>query len=501
MSGLVYLIGAGPGDPKLITLKGLECIQKADVIVYDYLADPSLLEYAKKDAQCIYVGKKNRQHHMEQDQINDLLLEKAGAGLMVARLKGGDPLVFGRGGEEAQVLRKAGIPFELVPGVTSAVAVPAYAGIPVTQRGLATSFAIVTGHEMEEPSRINWDGLTRAVDTLTFVMGITHLPIIADKLMTHGRDPKTPVAVIRWGTKPQQETVISTLDRVAEDVKAAGLKPPGIIVVGDVVNLRQELSWFDRKPLFGKRLVTTRPKGKSLAFSQKLADLGAEVIECPAIRTQAMPLSSQGEGYLNRLADYDWLVFTSDEGVKFFFEALHSQHKDVRALATAKVCAVGPATAKALQDHGLLADLIPANYKGEAVASALLEELPTGSQVLVVQPKRASSVIQDRLGEAGMLVNTLRLYETLVDESQGDKLRQALESGVDYITFTSGSTVKNTLRLLGEKGPDLLAETKIACIGPVTAAVALEHHLRPAIISPVYTMDGLLEAILADVNQ
>ena len=466
MTGLVYLIGAGPGDAKLITLKGRECIEKADVVVYDYLADSQLLTYAKDDAELIYVGKKNRSHHMEQDQINQILIDKAKEGKLVARLKGGDPLVFGRGGEEALSLRQAGIPFEFVPGVTSAISVPAYAGIPVTQRAMASSFAVVTGHEMAHKDTIHWEGLATAVDTLTFVMGVTNVETIATKLMAHGRDPRTPVALIRWGTKACQETLVATLETMVETVRKAHLKPPALIVIGDVVSMRDQLQWFDNKPLFGKTIVTTRAKGKAADFADALRDRGAQVIEAATIRTQALALTKEDQNYLDRLGTYDYLTFTSAEGVKYFFKALWGRHEDSRAIGNCKVCAVGTATAK----------------------------------VLLVQPKVARSVIQDSLYEEGILVDTIRLYETLLDQSQKEALLAAFEEGVDYITFTSGSTVKNTLKLLGPVGRDVLAKTKIACIGPITAAAVVEAQLKPGLISEVYTMDGLLEAILDDVK-
>lgn len=500
MTGLVYLIGAGPGDAKLITLKGRECIEKADVVVYDYLADSQLLTYAKDDAELIYVGKKNRSHHMEQDQINQILIDKAKEGKLVARLKGGDPLVFGRGGEEALSLRQAGIPFEFVPGVTSAISVPAYAGIPVTQRAMASSFAVVTGHEMAHKDTIHWEGLATAVDTLTFVMGVTNVETIATKLMAHGRDPRTPVALIRWGTKACQETLVATLETMVETVRKAHLKPPALIVIGDVVSMRDQLQWFDNKPLFGKTIVTTRAKGKAADFADALRDRGAQVIEAAAIRTQALALTKEDQNYLDRLGTYDYLTFTSAEGVKYFFKALWGRHEDSRAIGNCKVCAVGTATAKALMDYGIIADLIPANYKAESVATALASELPKGAKVLLVQPKVARSVIQDSLYEEGILVDTIRLYETLLDQSQKEALLAAFEEGVDYITFTSGSTVKNTLKLLGTAGRDVLAKTKIACIGPITAAAVVEAQLKPALISEVYTMDGLLESILDDVK-
>lgn len=503
MTGIVYLIGAGPGDYKLITVKGRECIERADVIVYDYLADSHLLQYARPDAEIIYAGKRCRNHTMHQWEINDLLVEKCREGKVVARLKGGDPLVFGRGGEEAMALHDAGLPFEFVPGVTSAISAPAYAGIPVTQRAMATSFAVVTGHEdpTKPVSGIHWEGLAQSVDTITFVMGVTNLPTIASKLMEYGRPPETPVALIRWGTKPIQETLVSTLEHVVEDVAKAGLKAPAIIVVGEVVNLREQLRWFDTKPLFGKTIVTTRAKDKGRALTEKLMGYGAHVIEASAIKTQALPLLAETEAMLENLSSYTWLLFTSAEGVRYFFEVLASKHKDVRALGHLKVCAIGSATAKALEGHGIIADLIPVNYKAESVVEALQPLLADGDRLLMVQPKKARSVIQEGLGQVGMAIDVLRLYETLQDTSSRDELVAALQEGhVDYITFTSASTVTHTVDLLGPDYKSLLGQTKLACIGPITAARLVELGLEPAVISPVYTMDGLTEAIVGDVQ-
>ncbi|MDU5647335.1 MAG: uroporphyrinogen-III C-methyltransferase, partial [Veillonella sp.] len=325
MTGLVYLIGAGPGDSKLITVKGKECIERADVIVYDYLADAHLLEWARPDAELIYAGKQCREHTMHQWEINELLVKKGKEGKIVARLKGGDPLVFGRGGEEAMALREAGVPFEFVPGVTSPIAAPAYAGIPVTQRAMATSFAVVTGHEdpTKAVSGIHWEGLATAVDTLCFVMGVGNLPTIAEKLMAHGRPANTPVALIRWGTKPVQEVLVSTLEHVVEDVEKAQLKAPAIIVVGDVVNLREQLQWFDNKPLFGKTIVVTRARSQASKFRDMLMNQGANVIQAAAIKTEPVELFDEDKRLLHGVDRYSCVVFTSAEGVRYFFDALY----------------------------------------------------------------------------------------------------------------------------------------------------------------------------------
>lgn len=501
--GIVYLIGAGPGDYKLITVKGRECIEKADVIIYDYLADEKLLRWAREDAELIYAGKQCRNHTLKQHEINALLVEKGKEGKIVARLKGGDPLVFGRGGEEAQALREAGVSFEFVPGVTSAISAPAYAGIPVTQRGVATSFAIVTGHEdpTKEATGMRWEGLATAVDTVSFVMGVGNLPIIAENLIKYGRPKETPVAVIRWGTKAEQETVVSTLEHVVEDVNKAGLTSPAIIIVGEVVSLREQLRWFDTKPLFGKTVVVTRARAQASELTARLEALGANVVEAPAIRTAALPLGEFETTCLQNLRAYHTLVFTSAQGVQYFFKALQSLQLDVRALGGAMICAIGSATAKALADKGLHADIIPANYQGEAVVEALGPVVPTGAKVLLIQPKKARHVIPEGLKSMGLAVEIVRLYETLPSTAGASYLRQVLEDGkADYVTFTSSSTVENTLEMLGEQGQSLLGQSKIVCIGPITAATCVEKGITPSLVGENFTIPAMVELIKEDAQ-
>lgn len=503
MTGIVYLIGAGPGDSKLITVKGRECIEAADVIVYDYLADHALLDWARPDAELIYAGKQCRDHTMHQWEINELLVQKGQEGKIVARLKGGDPLVFGRGGEEAMALREADVPFEFVPGVTSPIAAPAYAGIPVTQRAMATSFAVVTGHEdpTKAVSGINWEGLATSVDTLCFVMGVGNLALIADNLMKHGRPSTTPVALVRWGTKPVQEVLVSTLENVVEDVAKAQLKAPAIIIVGDVVNLRDQLQWFDNKPLFGKTIVVTRARSQASKFKEALMNQGANVIQASAIKTLPLDLFDEDKRILEQVDTYKCIVFTSGEGVRYFFNTLQAMHKDARALGYAKVCAIGSATAKELTRFGIIPDIVPVDYKAESVVEALKDKVVAGESVLLIQPKKARDVIPRELRHLDIQVDILRMYETLQDTSGQEALADALEKGaVDYITFTSSSTVTNTLQLLGDKGVELLKNTKIACIGPITAATAMSEGLEIDVISSVYTTDGLVDALIQDVR-
>ena len=399
-------------------------------------------------------------------------------------------------------LGEAGVPFEFVPGVTSPIAAPAYAGIPVTQRAMATSFAVVTGHEdpTKAVSGIHWEGLATADDTLCFVMGVGNLPVIAEKLMAHGRAPSTPVALVRWGTKTVQEVLVSTLEHVVEDVAKAQLKAPAIIVVGDVVNLREKLQWFDNKPLFGKTVVVTRARSQASAFREKLAAQGANVVEAAAIKTSPLELFEEDIRIINNTKQYQCIVFTSGEGVRYFFDALYKEGKDTRALGNSKVAAIGCATARELHKYGIVPDIIPVDYKAESAVEALEEELNAGDSVLLIQPKVARDVIPRCLRHRNMDVDILRLYETTQDTSQQEALVTALTEGtVDYITFTSSSTVTNTIQLLGDDALALLGKTKIACIGPITAATAMSAGLKPAIISDVYTTDGLVNAIVKDI--
>ncbi|MCX7918559.1 MAG: uroporphyrinogen-III C-methyltransferase, partial [bacterium] len=362
--GKVYLVGAGPGDPGLITVKGLECIKTADVIIYDYLANPKLLAYARPETELIYVGKKAGEHTLPQEEINALLIKKAHAGKTVCRLKGGDPTVFGRGGEEAEVLVQAGILFEFVPGVTSAIAVPAYAGIPVTHREYTSDFAVITGHEVptKGSSSINWAHLATSVGTLIFLMGVGNLPLIVTQLLKHGRPKRTPVAIIRHGTTPKQETIVGTLADIAEKAKQNQFKPPAVIIVGDVVKLRDKLNWFESNPLFGKRILVTRTRSQASEFVRVLESFGAEVIEFPTI--EIIPPSNWRplDKAIRNLANYDWVIFTSVNGVTYFFQRLAEKNLDSRLFRTARIAAIGPATAEALKEKGLIPDIVPMEY-------------------------------------------------------------------------------------------------------------------------------------------
>lgn len=497
----VYLVGAGPGDPGLITVKGRQCIEDAQVIVYDYLASPELLKYAPKNAELIYVGKKGGDHTLSQNEINALIVKKAEAGLKVCRLKGGDPFIFGRGGEEAEELVANGIPFEVVPGVTSAVAAAAYAGIPLTHRKLTATLAFITGHEdpHKAQSNIDWNSLARGIGTLVFFMGVRNLPDITQKLIANGRSPDTPVALIRWGTTPGQQTVVGNLDNIAARVKKAGLKAPAIIVVGEVVQLRESLKWFENRPLLGKRIVVTRAREQASDLVKRLSDLGAECLEYPTIRVVAPHDAKPLDNAIENLSTYDWIVFTSVNGVKFFFERLLGLDRDVRSLNRLRTAAIGPVTAAQLLAHGLKSDIIPADYRAEAVVEAFRQEDLKGKKILLPRAAEARPVLPDELRKMGARVDEVTAYLTEKVQDNAELLIEQLEARtVDLITFTSSSTVKNFKALLPPTNfKDLIADVPVASIGPITTDTATELGFEVRITAESYTIPGLCEAILS----
>lgn len=495
--GKVYLIGAGPGDPGLLGLKAKECLETADAVVYDRLADPRIIEFCRKDAEMVYVGKASANHTMRQPDINKLLVKLAAEGKTVARLKGGDPFVFGRGGEEAIELLEAGLPFEFVPGVTSAIAVAEYAGIPVTHRHVATSFAVITGHEdpTKGESTINWKGLATAVDTLVFLMGVENIERISSQLIANGRSADCPAAVIRWGTRPEQRTLITTVGKAAADVKATGMKPPAIFLVGEVIKLREQLQWFDNKPLFGKTVIVTRARAQASALTKKLEAQGARVLEVPAIKIVPPADFAPLDKAIAEIDTYKWLILTSVNGVEYFFNRLQKAGKDSRALCGVKIAAIGSATAEALKGYGITADLVPSAYKAEELADALAEDTKAGDKLLLARAKVARNVLPERLRALGAQVDVVAAYETVADCQNKEELLEALESGeASVVTFTSSSTVTNLLDVLGDK-KDLLNKVALAAIGPVTAETLEKNGLKPAISAAEYTIDGLMTAI------
>jgi uroporphyrinogen III methyltransferase/synthase len=500
MKAKVYLVGAGPGDPGLITVKGKECIQKADVIIYDYLASPALLKYADKSAELIYVGKKGGDHTLSQDEINRLLVKKAKSVGVTTRLKGGDPFIFGRGGEEAEVLIEAGISFEVVPGVTSAIAAAAYAGIPLTHRQLTSTLAFVTGHEdpTKKETSINWSSLASGIGTLVFFMGVKNLSHIVESLVAHGKSPDTPVALIRWGTTSRQKTVTGTLATIVDKALAAGLKAPAIIVVGDVVDLRQSLKWFENRPLLGKRIVVTRARQQASDLVKLLADLGAECLEYPTIEIKPIKDPQALNQAVADLSAYNWIVFTSVNGVDYFFERLFAAGKDVRALGHLKTAAIGPATAARLLQFGLTSDIVPETYRAESVVDAFKKEKLNAKKILLPRAKEARPVLPQELKKMGAAVTEIAAYETLkAVEKSGDLVQMLKDNQVDMITFTSSSTVKNFKALLPAKDfAGLIQGITIASIGPITSDTATDLGFDVNITAQTFTIPGLVEAIL-----
>lgn len=496
---MVYLIGAGPGDPGLITVKGLDCLRRAEVVVYDYLANPQLLEAAAADAERIYVGKVRGHHHRPQEEINALLVELGRQGKVVARLKGGDPYVFGRGGEEALHLHQAGIPFEVVPGVTAGFAAAAYAGIPLTHRDFTTSLGLVTGHEHPDKkmSTLDWEKLATAVGTLVFYMGMANLELIVRELIAHGRPSGTPVAVIQWATTPRQRTLVSSLSTVVAEVAAAGLTPPAIIIVGEVVKLREELRWFDNRPLFGKRILVTRSAEQAGAFTDLLQTQGAEAICCPVIEIAPPPSWEELDQAILRLGEMDDLILTSANTVEVFFNRLRSTGRDLRALAGVTLVAVGPKTAAALAEHGLQADLIPADYRAEGVVALLRQRGVAGRRILYPHAELARDLIPKELAAAGAQVLAPLAYRTLVPTHGGEVIRRRLEAGeIDAVTFTSSSTVENFLTLVGADAPQLLQGVTVCSIGPLTSATANKHGLVVAVEPSASTLEAMIEAMV-----
>jgi len=498
--GRVYLVGAGPGDPELITLRALDRIKRAEVIVYDYLANAAIMDHAAPSAERIYVGKRAGRHAMPQEEINLLLIRLARENKTVVRLKGGDPYIFGRGGEEASELDAAGIPFEVVPGVTSAIAVPSFAGIPLTDRRLASSVAFVTGHEDPTKSRsgIHWDRLATGVDTLVFLMGVRNLPDIAGQLVRFGRPADTPVAVIYRGSTPEQKTVTGTLDTIVAACEEADVKPPSIIVVGEVVSLRDQLNWFERRPLFGRTILVTRARQQASEFTTRLEELGAECILFPTIETVSPPSWDEVDLALNTLSEFSWVLFTSVNGVRYFFERIEETGQDVRVLHGLKIGAIGPATANAIRAGGLRVDFMPSEYRAEGIIEELRPRLKPGEWILIPRAKEAREILPRKLAETGAKVHVVSTYETIMPSDRLDEVRRRLKAReIDMVTFTSSSTVTNFIHMFepGEAA-GLVEEAIVACIGPITAETARKHGLKPRVQPEAYTIDDMVHAIL-----
>jgi uroporphyrinogen III methyltransferase/synthase len=495
-NGIVYLVGAGPGDPGLITLRGAEVLARADLVAYDRLVHPDLLELAP-NAELVDVGKQPGSSVAGQERINQLLVDEARAGKIVVRLKGGDPFVFGRGGEEAELLATAGVPFEIVPGVSSAVAGPAYAGIPLTHRDHASWAAIATGHEdpTKESTALDWEALARA-PAAVFLMGIQRLGEIAGELQAAGRSPDTPTAVVSWATWPQQRTVRSTLEKIADAVESADIKPPAVFIVGDVVTLNDRIDWISRKPLFGKRVFVTRTRSQAGQLSARLRELGADPLEFPAIKIVDPSSFEPLDTALAGLSSFGWIIFTSTNTVDAVFARLDRQRKDARALAPNRIAAVGPSTADALRAHGIEANLVPETFTTEALAQAM-GDASGSSVVLLPQAENAPDDLHARLGAQGWGCIVVPAYRTEVDDSSVAAGREALDAGVDAVAFTSGSTARNFVELWGQPP----ASTIVCCIGPRTEQAAREAGVHVDATADEHTIDGLVNALISAVGR
>ena len=498
--GRVYLVGAGPGALDLVTLRARALVTQADVLVYDFLCNPEMLAWARTGVEIIYAGKSGSSHTLTQDEINALLVARAEAGKTVVRLKGGDPYVFGRGGEEAQVLVRAGIWFEVVPGVTSAIAAPSYAGIPVTHRDAASTVTFVTGHEdpTKAESAIDWPQLARLRGTKIFLMGVERVREIAQRLMTEGADAATPVALIRWGTTPRQETLEATLATVADTVAQRGFKAPAIIVVGEVVKLRRELNWFEALPLFGQRVVVTRTRRQASGLAAKLARLGADVLEIPTIRVTPVPLDEKKRQQLAIISQhFDWLIFTSPNAVDFFFAELFDLEIDIRELKGIKIAAVGPATAKKMKEFHLSVDLQPEIYTTEKLTACFTNEMARIARFLLPHGNLADPFLANHLRQQGGVVEEWTLYKTEPEKEDATGARaRFLREGAHWITFTSASTVENWHALKLEP-PAGAPRPEIVSMGPVTSAELRNLGYNIAAEASESTIDALIATITA----
>ena len=497
--GMVYLVGAGPGDEDLMTRKGLKLLREADVVVYDNLASSSLLNEVRDDAELIYAGKRSSNHHLKQYETNELLVKLALEGKNVVRLKGGDPYIFGRGGEEGQELREAGVDFEIVPGISSSYSVPAYCGIPVTHRDFASSFHVITGHEGNHKngvSVLNYETLAKEEGTLIFLMGLKNLPNIVASLMENGKDPATPVGVLQEGTTARQRVATGTLADIVEVVEREGSKTPAITVVGDVVSLRQVLDWYGHKPLSGKSVLVTGTTSMVDRLSPILKEEGAEAISFSLIRTERMRLPEL-ELALKEIDKYKWIVFTSANGVECFFEEMQEIRKDIRDLAHIHFAVIGDGTKKALEDHGIFCDFIPTAYSSKDMAEAMVPHIGKDESVLLLRAEEANRVLPDALKEAGIPHTCISLYHTVNDERKAEELNRLIKM-VDYVTFASSSAVRAFVSMVDNLDD---VKGKYISIGPVTTKTAEENGLSIEKTAVVYTARGMVETMIQDVAE
>lgn len=503
--GTVYLVGAGPGDPGLLTRRGAELLGRADVVVYDALINPELLKLAPSTAELIYGGKRSKRHALLQGELNELLVNKAREGKVVVRLKGGDPYTFGRGGEEGQQLAAAGVAFEIVPGVSSVVAALNYAGIPLTHRECCSSFTVITGHQDPdtEETGIDWEQLAGTPGTKVVLMGLRNIRQIMERLMRHGLSGTTPVAMIRWGTLPRQQTITGTVATIADVVERTGFGAPAVTVMGEVVRLRDELNWFERRPLFGKRVVVTRARDQAGGLSSSLSELGAEVLEIPTIRTAPPSNRTPLVEAMSALGTYDWLVFTSANGVTSFFEYFFRAFRDLRDLGGVRIAAVGPATAAHLTDLHLEVDLMPEKFEAAAVARAFAqEESLENLKLLLLRAEKATPELPRLLEDKGAIVDDVPVYRTIPEpESPSDPGESLRTEGADWLTFTSGSTIEHFHQRYGltellQRHPRM----RVASIGPESSRVLRGMGIEPAVEANPHTVPGLVEAIRQSVQ-
>ncbi len=498
MSGIVYLIGAGPGDPGLLTVRAKELIETCEVIVYDYLANKKFLEYARADAEIIYVGKKGGDHTLTQEKINELIVNIARDGKNVARLKGGDPYVFGRGGEEAEELVEAGIKFEVVPGVTAGVAAAAYAGIPITHRSATSTMAFITGHEdpTKDKSSIAWDKIATGVGTIVFYMGVKNLPYITKKLMENGRNGDTPVAIVRWGTRPNQQTWTGTLETISEIAKKENIKAPSLIIVGEVVSLRNKLNWFEQKPLFGKKIIVTRARAQASAFLNRLEELGASTVEFPTIETVDPESWDSFDKAVDNAGSYDWMIFTSVNGVSQMLKRLKETRRDIRELAGPKICAIGKKTAETLETLGIKVSLVPDEFRAEGILKSIGDV--DGLKIVIPRAEEAREILPKVLAEKGAKVDVVTTYRTIRPSGLKEDLLKMIRDGeIDMVTFTSSSTVSNFVSMF-EKSEfaEIKGKIKVASIGPITTETAKKFGFIIDAEPEEFTIDGLLESIV-----
>ncbi len=497
--GFVFIVGAGPGDVGLITLKGRDALIQSEVIVYDHLANKALLRYAPESCELIYAGKIAGNASLQQEEINALLIEKAGEGKTVSRLKGGDPFIFGRGGEEAQALNSAQIPFVVIPGVSSFSGVSAYAGIPLTHRHLSSSFSVITGsaEKSQEDETIDWENIAKRSGTLVFLMGARRLPHIVSKLIEYGKDPETSVAVIRKGTTGEQKTCVGTLKTIAEIAKRENISPPALTVIGEVVDLKTEIDWYEKLPLFGKTIVVTRPEKQAESFIRALEEKGAEPLALPVIKT--VPPEDWGplDKALENLESYYGLIFTSVNGVEFFMQRLKETDRDLRDLKGVRIYAIGPKTGQAVRDLGLGVTISPEEFVAEALLECLRGEYVVGKRFLLPRATIAREILPDGIRKMGAEIDVVPTYQTIAPESllREEFMRKLNDGDIDVVTFTSSSTVVNFLELVGDVDPAKLESVGAACIGPITAETARKKGLNVVVVPKDYTTEALAEAI------